>query len=564
MSYTAANGVFVETPTPLSRLDSPDAAAVAATGTIKLRHLVAAIQARYRAARNFNARTRAPMLDPAFAIPVTFTGTLTTATSATLIASVAAGAYWCLFSDGSTRVVTANGVNVTWSDAIASATASATLFGPPTVNTGVTFTGALAGVATGLLTTAQANGTVTMLFSDGSIKSATITGGTTVNWTGNVTATASASICGTASTTPVKVKTGAAYSDVVGSNIHYAGADLVNQSLVSARGGFARISGNNVVVESTTVANGVVAGSIDFVFTGRCLVIGFGASSVRTRIKVDGRYISGYQHLAGWSSMTLLFDFGASNKPGTKRVISIPMQGNIITDIWIDATGTIQPVETSPRIMWCGDSKAAFWYRDAAALAAGDSSYLWYGNDVYTRQLADYLGCPDVWPSALPGTGYINPNSGAGYVKFRDRITADITNQNPDVIVLDYSGDNDTGDTTAGFLASVAQIRAWSATVPIIVYDGNIQQTRAARAAYIAAAAQSLITAGDTYLKLVKRITGTPKFSYGTGNEGSPTNNGPADWVFGADDVHNTLTGHDALAIHGADTFVGALESLVA
>lgn len=473
------------------------AAAVAAAGTIKLRRLVAAIQARYRAARNFNCRTRAPMLNPAVGTAVTFTGALTAATSGTLTAAYTNGTFWMLFSEGSTRLVT-------------------------------------------------------------------ITGGTGASWTDAVTATTAATIYASVDTTPVKVKTGASYADVVGSNIHYSGADLVNQSLISARGGFARISGNNVVVESTTVANGVVAGSIDFVFTGRCMVLSLGASNVRTRIKVDGRYISSYQHLAGGSSMALLFDFGASNKPGTKRVISIPMQGNLITDIWVDATGTIQPVEKSSRIIWVSDSKGAFWYRDAAALAAGDTNYLWYGNDTYTRQLADYLGCPDLWPSALPGTGYINANSGAGYVKFRDRIAADIVAFSPDVIVLDFSGDNDTGDTTTEFLASVAQIRAWSATVPIIVYDGNIQQTRAARAAYIAAAAQSLITAGDTYLALVKPITGTPKFTYGTGREGSTTGNGPADWFFGDDDVHNTLTGHDALAIHRADTFVSALESLVA
>lgn len=36
MSYTAANGVYVETPTPLSRLDSPDAAAVAAVPAVAI------------------------------------------------------------------------------------------------------------------------------------------------------------------------------------------------------------------------------------------------------------------------------------------------------------------------------------------------------------------------------------------------------------------------------------------------------------------------------------------------------------------------------------------------
>tara|TARA_B100001105_G_scaffold220389_2_gene187716 strand:- start:649 stop:3474 length:2826 start_codon:yes stop_codon:yes gene_type:complete len=143
---------------------------------------------------------------------VTFAAALTAAASGTLVSawSRTTGTYDIKFSDGSFRRVsfTNGSTAATWTGAV-TATASATIHGIPlkanaclkvtkTAQTALTFTAAIAAASSATLAAAWAGatGVYAVTFSDSSVRSATLTNGSTaVTWTGgNVTATANATI----------------------------------------------------------------------------------------------------------------------------------------------------------------------------------------------------------------------------------------------------------------------------------------------------------------------------------------------------------------------------------
>jgi lysophospholipase L1-like esterase len=63
-------------------------------------------------------------------------------------------------------------------------------------------------------------------------------------------------------------------------------------------------------------------------------------------------------------------------------------------------------------------------------------------------QKLSYLTGFEVWSAGSGGTGYVNPNSGAGRQKFRDRLATDILPFTPDGVIF-AGGINDTSFTTA-------------------------------------------------------------------------------------------------------------------
>jgi Carbohydrate esterase, sialic acid-specific acetylesterase len=137
-------------------------------------------------------------LNNAIQTAITFTAALAGATSGTLTAAFTGttGSYNILFSDGSARLVTlTNGSTaVSWTGAV-TATTAATYGSTTPLRNPLTFSGALTAATSATITGGftGTTGSYQVTFSDGSVKTVTLTSGSaSVSWTGAVTATASA------------------------------------------------------------------------------------------------------------------------------------------------------------------------------------------------------------------------------------------------------------------------------------------------------------------------------------------------------------------------------------
>lgn len=473
------------------------------TGAVSFRKrlLLDKLLAGYRAKRKNNVRTKLAMLDPSYAVAVTFTAN-PSGTGGTLSASITNGTYWFKFSNGETRLATVTtGTSVAWSPALSTTRA-------PASTSANYYTYAPSDVPQISLST------------------------TTISQSGNQTST---------------------------------GDVMYNNGLVGVYGGRANTGTTfRLKIDSTTVASSLTGGRVAFEFTGRYLQWVGHANNVLYEFMVDDQYVTTDKYNSSGSNLVIQLDWGANVDLGKRRRIEIPLSlDQDLGSVFWDATGTISPPQVlSPRILWCGDSIAASWYRDAAALAAGDTGYLWYANSVFTRLLPDYLGTSDVWPCALPGTGYVNTNTGSGYQNLGQRIQADIINSAPDVVVLHYSGHNDVGNNTQStVLADLQTLQTQLPHVPKIVFDGILRQSDNIQATYVMNAVAQL---NDPMTIGVKQVLATPPLQTGTGFQGSTTGTGQADWFFGIDDVHPTLSGHSTLAQDSADRFINAVAQALA
>lgn len=144
---------------------------------------------------------------------VTFTASLTAATSATLTAGLAEGngQFFFGFSDGSRKLVTVTGTACTWTGAVTATTAATYSQG----GTG-TFTGSLTGATQGTLSSSLPNGTYLFVFSDGSYRVTRVTGGTTAKWGLAVTGTSAFSYANGAIKTATVIAGGAGATNTGG------------------------------------------------------------------------------------------------------------------------------------------------------------------------------------------------------------------------------------------------------------------------------------------------------------------------------------------------------------
>jgi GDSL-like Lipase/Acylhydrolase family len=72
----------------------------------------------------------------------------------------------------------------------------------------------------------------------------------------------------------------------------------------------------------------------------------------------------------------------------------------------------------------------------------------------WSRKMAEALGWYDVAQSGVGSTGYLAPGTG-GKVKFRDRVTNDVINLNPDIVIV-AGGINDSSSYTAAAIQTEA------------------------------------------------------------------------------------------------------------
>lgn len=221
-----------------------------------------------------------------------------------------------------------------------------------------------------------------------------------------------------------------------------------------------------------------------FYFDGTNLEIYFSQlANFPYQVYVDGQaiasapYVSGTNQTVAYWPITFptraprLIEFVTANPFGGVRTA--------VTDtIWKPAT------VGGARCIILGDSYTAGAGSDASGITG------------WAQKFAAIMGWPDTWGAGVGGSGFLNPGQGT---TFRSRVAADITANNPDIVIV-AGGHNDTSYTTAAVQAEAsllfAAIKAGSPNAKLIVVGpmgaANAQGTYPALQAAIFAAAAGI------------------------------------------------------------------------
>lgn len=416
-----------------------------------------------------------------------------------------------------------------------------------------TFTGALTGATSGTLTASINNGTWYFKFSSQDVRKCTVTGGTSVSWSGAVTATATAKYYTQVnSSLPPELYASTSYI----SQPNNVAVNLTNAlasgaiALTGTLGSWAALCGTST--PSQGAGQYVNGGKVRWAFSGRYMEILVVATTALYYPKIDGQLIFS-SGIDGSAQPYLMFDWGAAFQKGVTREFEMDLsRNNGVTWIQIDADAAFVPPKASPRIVMAGDSMTAFQYSDSGTPAA-DS----WDNITFSRQFSDYIGVPDVWYSGLPGTGYVTD---ASYVRLGARLATDVINQAPDVVFFSYSNVNDATDFTAALTSNIQACRAALPNTPVLVLDGISSGSVAGNTTKAGYCAAAVTACNDSMVQLVKFVNGNPKPITGTGYQGAAATNTPSDWFFGpSGNVHPTLQGQNFIAPYLADAYMAAI-----
>lgn len=174
------------------------------------------------------------------------------------------------------------------------------------------------------------------------------------------------------------------------------------------------------------------------------------------RVRVDGELVSA-------TPITLANDGSFYFQPLTFatrafRRISVEMsQSQKFAGFQVGPNDTVEkPAMRGPRTIVVGDSFTE-------GTGATSSCMGW------VRVFGEAMGWDDVWASGVGATGYVNPATG-GKVKFRDRLTNDVVNQSPQVVVW-AGGINDVGSYSAATIGAeaLACYQAVQAALPGVI-----------------------------------------------------------------------------------------------
>jgi lysophospholipase L1-like esterase len=151
--------------------------------------------------------------------------------------------------------------------------------------------------------------------------------------------------------------------------------------------------------------------------------------------------------------------------------------------------------------------------------------------------MADVLGW-DMWAVGRGGTGYTQPGA---FVKFRDRVQADVIAHSPNVVIVAGGLNDDLAGLGAEAALLYAAIRAGLPGSRLIVLSPAAPRSVdvSEKTAALAAAAMA---AGAEYIDQTSWLTGT-------GDVGGPNGTGNSDIYVGADHTHPTQAGHDYLGV---------------
>lgn len=169
----------------------------------------------------------------------------------------------------------------------------------------------------------------------------------------------------------------------------------------------------------------------------------------------------------------------------------------------------------------------------------------------YVNRLGLHMGWGDTWASGSGGTGYLATPAGFNppRVTFRSRVTTDVINQNPNIVII-AGGYNDYGTytpgqvgTEAGLLfdaiinglpnAEVIVIGPWSSKGGY--QSGDSGESDAIKAQAVSRGLYFIDPGGESWIT-------------GTGRVGATTGVGNADTYISSDGIHPSDAGHAYLA----------------
>lgn len=162
--------------------------------------------------------------------------------------------------------------------------------------------------------------------------------------------------------------------------------------------------------------------------TGRFEFLWQGPSSMtgmRVAIKqADGSW--GYvTSAATFSHTSALSDMVTLGAPG-RYCIRLEFPANaVFSGLYVGPTDSVTATANPKRWIVVGDSFTEPTFDDSGSFV------MWDG---WVQQLS-YMTGLDLWSAGSGGTGYVEPNAGAGRVKFRDRLAQDIFAFNPEGII---------------------------------------------------------------------------------------------------------------------------------
>ena len=179
--------------------------------------------------------------------------------------------------------------------------------------------------------------------------------------------------------------------------------------------------------------------------TGRFEIYWKGGGACRVAIQqADGSW--GYVSAGGFSHTNgLYYDLVTLGAAGLYRIRLEFDPSRVFMGITAGPTDTVSATLAPKRYIVVGDSFTEPTIEDSGSFVYGDG---------WPVQLS-YLTGLDIWCAGSGGTGYLNPNSGASRVKFRDRLAGDILYFQPDGIIW-AGGINDYGIYTPAQIGAEA------------------------------------------------------------------------------------------------------------
>ncbi|VFU10268.1 SGNH/GDSL hydrolase family protein [Methylocella tundrae] len=346
---------------------------------------------------------------------------------------------------------------------------------------------------------------------------------------------------------------------------------LANQNIFYSTGGWTTWYATNYLrLPSTTVfptGNGnagsnpniaASSGRHTFIADSAKFLVGTTGSS-NFRLIVDGKYVSLSPIVSSAASPSLtLVDF-TSVGGRQRRRISIETQSNTaFYGVDVGPTEGLYAVSSVDHIRYIqmGDS-ITFDTMTGTPAVPGDG---------FGHVMADRLGISDYRPAGNGGTGYAANNNGAG-LRMQEHMF-DALNWSPDIIGL-CAGIND--DSAFGWAASqpglascIGQARAYSATLPVLVFGvigsagGALAAAHASWEASLSAYLSALNDPNIIYVPIVTDPAG-PTFT-GSGSVAAPAGDGNSDLYFAVSgSPHPNVAGHTHLGYRMADGVLTAI-----
>ena len=167
------------------------------------------------------------------------------------------------------------------------------------------------------------------------------------------------------------------------------------------------------------------------------------------------------------------------------------------------------------------------------------------------QQIAPLLGLRDIILDGQGGTGYLQPNTGAGLANYRDRTPALLTKYSPDVVIFHGGGANDlfgglnSTNIANQMIATFTETRGSLPNAKLVFIEGFAPPAftpATFNPAYssLRATVQAALTGVGVYYV---DVATTEPWIYGTGNTNSPTGAGNSDIYIGSDGVHYNVSG---------------------